>query len=346
MDPVGIILTVVLLAANFFFVGAEFSLIAARRSIIEPLALKGGRRARMTLWAIEHVSLMMAGAQLGITVCSLALGYVTKPLVKTAVEGPLTSVGVPEVLIDTISYVIAYAVVTYLHVVLGEMVPKNIALAGPERFALVLGPALVVIVRVFQPILWAMNATGNGVLRMFGVRPKNEVTSAFTRDEVAAMVGESREGGLLDRQDEQLLLGALRFEARTAGSVALALRDIESLPEHVTPAEIEEAAVDGFSRYPIRKNTGELAGYIHIKDVLGTTPADRDRPIDPSLIRKLPSFHSDDPVSQVLAKMQHSGAHLAAVHTGDEQQPVGIVTLEDMLEEFVGQIRDDSRSTA
>lgn len=344
MDPVGIVVTIILLAANFFFVGAEFSLIAARRSIIEPKAREGGRRARMTLWAIEHVSLMMAGAQLGITVCSLALGYVTKPLVKTAVEGPLSAVGVPEGGIDAISYVIAYAVVTYLHVVLGEMVPKNIALAGPERFALVLGPVLVVIVRVLQPLLWAMNAMGNGVLRLFGVQPKNEVTSSFTRDEVAAMVKESRENGLMDRTDERLLLGALGFEARTTGAVALPIDDVVALPEDVTPAAIESAAVDGFSRFPIRRREGGFLGYVHVKDILGTKVLDRDRPLKASLIRQLPAFYTKDSISSALKNMQRTGAHLATVHTGDDLHPVGLVTLEDMLEELVGQIRDDSRT--
>lgn len=345
MDTMGIVLTVVLLAANFFFVGAEFSLIAARRSIIEPHARSGGRGARMTLWAIENVSLMMAGAQLGITVCSLALGYVTKPLVKSAVEDPLLALGMPDAWIDGVSYALAYAVVTYLHVVLGEMVPKNIALAGPEKSALALGPALVVIVRILQPLLWVMNAMGNGVLRLFGVTPQNEVTSAFTRDEVSAMVEESRQGGLLDTDDERLLLGALRFDAHTAGAVALPIDEVTTVPAGVTPAQIEEAAVDGFSRYPVGGVSGGFVGYVHIKDVLGAAEEERDAPIRPSLIRDLPVFHVDEPVRSALTTMRRTGAHLAAVHSGDSHEPVGVVTLEDMLEELVGQIRDDSRSS-
>jgi CBS domain containing-hemolysin-like protein len=346
MDLFGIIATIVLLVANFFFVGAEFSLIAARRSVVEPKALEGGRPARMTLWAIENVSLMMAGAQLGITVCSLALGWVTKPMVQYAIEGPLQSWGVPAAMISVISYAVALAVVTYLHVVLGEMVPKNIALAGPERMALVLGPVLVVVVRVLQPVLWLMNATGNGILRMFGVQPKNEVTSTFTRDEVAGLVEESREGGLLDRRDEQLLLGALTFESRDISSVVIPIGRVRVLPETTTPAQVEEAAVEGFSRYPLRAETGALTGYVHIKDVIAMPEPQRSLPLERGTVRELPVFALDESVGPALRLMQREGAHLALVRDAGTGEIAGLVTLEDMLEELVGQIRDDSRTAA
>ena len=344
MDTAGIILTIVLLAANFFFVGAEFSLIAARRSIIEPLAQQGRRSARITLWAIENVSLMMAGAQLGITVCSLALGYVTKPMVVYALEGPFEAWGVPDGWIDPIAYAVALSVVTYLHVVLGEMVPKNIALAGPERMALVLGPVLVVVVRILQPLLWLMNSMGNGILRLFKVEPKNEVASAFTRDEVAGLVEESREGGLLDKQDERLLLGALTFEERSVESIVIPLDKVTTLPHGCTPDQIEQIAANGFSRFPVQASTGELTGYVHVKDLLGLGAADRARPLRTGLIRDLPRVRLDDGLRVSLRRMQREGAHLALAADGGGR-PYGIVTLEDMLEELVGQIRDNSRAS-
>lgn len=345
MDVLGIVATVLLLAANFFFVGAEFALISARRSIIEPLAREGNKRAKMTLWAIENVSLMMAGAQLGITVCSLALGYVTKPMVKYAVAGPFEAWGLSELWIDVLSYAIALALVTYLHVVLGEMVPKNIALSGPERTALAMGPALVVVIRVLRPVLWVMNACGNGILRLFKVTPKDEVTSAFTRDEVADLVSESREGGLLDGQDERLLMGALAFESRTVGSVAIPLPRVQTLPSGCTPAQVEAAAVNGFSRFPLVAPDGAWLGYVHVKDVIGADAERRERPISAGMVRELPRFRADKAVRPALTRMQREGAHLAlAVDAAGE--PVGVVTLEDVLEELVGQVRDDSRSAS
>lgn len=343
MDTAGIVLTVVLLAANFFFVGAEFSLIAARRSIVEPKAQEGGRGAKMTLWAIENVSLMMAGAQLGITVCSLALGYVTKPMIVYALQGPFEAWGIPATMIDTIAYIIAYALVTYLHVVLGEMVPKNIALAGPERMAFILGPALVVVVRALQPLLWTMNAMGNGILRLFKVQPKNEVASTFTRDEVAGLVGESREGGLLDHQDERLLLGALTFEERSVQSIVIPLHEVVTLPAGCTPEQIEKVAANGYSRFPVQAEDGHLNGYIHVKDLLGLEPAARTVPVPGGLVRELPRLHVEDHLQSSLRRMQRDGAHLALA-VDEAGHPYGVVTLEDMLEELVGQIRDDSRA--
>lgn len=341
-DLTGIIVTILLLVANFYFVGAEFALISARRSIIEPKAEHGSRSAKMTLWAIENVSLVMAGAQLGITVCSLALGYVTKPLVKYAVAGPFESIGIPVSWIDPLSYAIALALVTYLHVVLAEMVPKNMALAGPERMALILGPSMVVLVKVLRPVLWSMNAMGNLVLRAMGVTPKNEVASTFTRDEVANMVAESREGGLLDRQDERLLLGALSFDARTIGSVAIDFAVVKTLPVHATVAQVEETSAQGFSRFPLTDTTGTPVGYVHIKDVLGRDGTARLLPLEESVIRELPEFAPEQSVRPALQSMQRSGAHLALVRDSTTGAVTGLVTLEDMLEELVGQIRHDA----
>lgn len=344
-DGMGIALTLVLLALNAFFVGAEFSLISARRSVIEPKALEGNRAAKVTIRAMEQVSLMMAGAQLGITVCSLALGAISEPAIAHLLEVPFEAIGVPSALQHPIAFVIALSLVTYLHVVFGEMVPKNISLAGPERMAMILGPILMGIVTVLRPVLWAFNAIGNGVLRLLGVEPKDEVTSAFTQDEVAAMVSESREGGMLEDNDEALLLGALTFDQRSVANLVIPLAEVTTLPEGVTPTQAETAAMEGFSRFPVQAADGRLTGYIHIKDVLETEEDARDLPIDPERIRPLPAIRADQPLRQALTSMQTSAAHLGAA-TDADGTVIGIVTLEDMLEELVGQIRDDSRAAA
>lgn len=341
----GLALTLILLLLNAFFVGAEFALISARRSVIEPKALEGKWAAKVTINAMEHVSLMMAGAQMGITVCSLALGAISEPAIAHLLAVPFDALGVPEALVHPISFVIALSLVTYLHVVFGEMVPKNIALAGPERMALILAPILMGVVTVLRPVLWLLNGIGNVVLRMLGVTPKSEVTSVFTRNEVAAMVSESREGGLLEDNDEALLLGALRFEARSVANLVIPLERIASLPEGVTAAEAEVAAVEGFSRFPVRAADGSLTGYVHIKDLLDAVQEHRHEPIPAERIRALPRVGADEPLRQALTSMQDSGAHLGAA-TDETGEVIGIVTLEDMLEELVGQIRDDSRLAA
>ena len=339
----GLVLTVGLLLVNAFFVGSEFALISARRTIVEPKALAGSRAAKITLKAMENVSLMMAGAQLGITIASLALGALSEPAIAHLLEVPFAAIGVPDALLHPISFVIALSIVTYLHVVFGEMVPKNIALAGPERMAMLLAPPLVFIVTVLFPLLWVMNAIANMFLRLMKVEPKNEVTSVFTRDEVAALVEESRFGGMLDVSDERLLLGALTFEERDVSSVLIPLGTLTTLPVGFTPTQAEAAAVEGFSRFPVRADDGSLVGYVHIKDLLEIEAERRDLPMDPALLRALPDVRMDVPLRQALSAMQQSGAHLARA-VDASGATLGILTLEDVLEELVGQIRDDSRS--
>ena len=344
-DAVGLSLTVVLLLLNGFFVGAEFALISARRSTIEPKAAAGSRAARTTLRAMENVSLMMAGCQLGITVCSLALGALSEPAIAHLLEVPFAAAGIPEALVHPIAFAIALSLVTFLHVVIGEMVPKNIALAGPDRTALILGPPLAMIVTVLYPVIWFLQAISNGVLRLIKVQPKNEVTSAFTRDEVAGLVAESRQVGYLDVREEKLLIGALTFDDHDLTSVLIPMSGAAVLPVRTTPAEAEAtAAARGYSRYPVTSE-GEMTGYVHIKDLLETDPARRRRPIDQDLIRPLITVQRTDPIRQVLATMKNTGAHLATV-TDDTGTVLGIVALEDVLEELVGQIRDDSRRAA
>jgi CBS domain containing-hemolysin-like protein len=341
-----IAISVVLLAANAFFVGAEFALVSARRSVVEPRADEGNRLARIALGAMERVSLMMAGAQLGITICSLGLGYLGEPAIAHLLEGPFESIGVPEAAVHPIAFLIALSIVSFLHIVLGEMVPKNLALAGPERAALVLAPVLLVVVRVLHPAIASLNWIANMVLRAVGVHPKDEVTSAFTRDEVAGLVDESRREGLIDHHERRLLVGALKFEERDARSVLLPAETLETVSPDVTPDELERvAARTGFSRFPVSRD-GRLVGYLHLKDVLEFEDVHRNRPIAAEWIRPLASVRDTDRLRAVLTTMQRSGAHLAGVRTMDGDEVLGVVALEDVLEELVGEIRDEASAAS
>jgi CBS domain containing-hemolysin-like protein len=333
-------LSVLLLAGNAFFVGAEFALISARRSEIEPRAEAGSRAARVALAAMEDVSLMMAGAQLGITICSLGLGYLGEPAIAHLLEGPFEDAGVPESLVHPVAFTLALALIALLHVVLGEMVPKNIALAGPERAVLALAAPLMTVVRILRPGIALLNWIANRTLRAVGVEPKTEVTSAFTRDEVAGLVDESRREGLLDPGEERLLVGALQFEERDARAVLLPLDRLETVGAGATPHELEQAGVrTGFSRFPVRRD-GRLIGYLHLKDALAFDALQRRRPIAATRIRPLPTVRANDPLRSVLAAMQRSGAHMARVDDGPST--LGAVALEDVLEELVGEIRDEA----
>lgn len=339
-DLTAILLAVALLGFNAFFVGAEFALISARRTQIEPKAAAGSKMARTTLKAMENVSLMMAGAQLGITICSLGLGAVGEPAVAHVLEPLLERANVPEELTHPIAFAVALAIVVYLHVVLGEMVPKNIAIAGPDRAALVLGPPMVAIVTLLKPFIVALNAIANGTLRLLGVEPKDEITSTFTREEVASLVEQSRGEGLLAADEYDRLAGALGFTERTVESVLLPLDELTTLTRGASIAEVEDlCAATGFSRFPVRNGDQDLVGYLHIKDVLETDPERRERPIEDKWIHPFATVRNGDVLHDALETLQRRGAHMGRVVDGDGRT-LGLATLEDVLEELVGEIRD------
>jgi CBS domain containing-hemolysin-like protein len=339
-DYAAVLVAVALLAANAFFVGAEFALISARRTQIEPRAAEGSRAARSTLRAMEQVSLVMAGAQLGITMASLGLGAIGEPAVAHLLEPVFHVVGVPDGLLHPVSFVVALTVVVYLHVVLGEMVPKNIAIAGPERAALVLGPPMMLVVIVLKPVVVALNAIANTILRLIRVEPRDEVASAFTREEVASMVDESRGEGLIREDEYDRLAGALGFTERTVTDVLLPRESLVTVPQGATGADIEEVCAEtGFSRFPVASGTGELLGYLHVKDVLETDPERRLRPVDDKWIRSFATVRPGDVLHDSLSTLQARGAHMGRV-VGDDGGVLGLVALEDVLEELVGEIRD------
>jgi CBS domain containing-hemolysin-like protein len=341
-DWIGIVLLVVLLAGNAFFVGAEFAVMSARRSQIEPLAEHGGRAARTALWAMEHATLMLATTQLGITVCSLLILNVSEPAIHHVLEAPLALTGMSDDWIAGVAFAIALVLVTFLHVVFGEMVPKNLSFSLPDRAALLLAPPLVGIARVFRPIVVALNATSNGVVRLFGVKPVNEAVSTFTLDEVATIVDQStREGVLTDRTGT--LSNAFEFSAKKVADVSLGLETLVCLPQTATPADVERAvAKHGFSRYVIVDDTGEPVGYVHLKDVLDLERDGYDEPIPAWRFRRLVPLEPESDIEDALAVMRRSGGHVGRT-VGDDDETLGVVFLEDIIEELVGEVQDATR---
>lgn len=335
-----IVLAIFLLLGNAFFVGAEFALVSARRTQLEPRAEAGSRMAKTTIKAMENISLVIGVNQLGITICSLVLGAVGEPAVAHVIAPGLHAAHVPESLIHPISFVIALTVVVYLHVVLGEMIPKNIALAGPDRAALILGPPIWGIVTVLRPVVVVINAMASVILRLLGAKLTDEVSSTFTREEVAALVEESRGEGLLEADEYDRLAGALGFTEKTVGSVLMRPETLTTVQRGTTAADVEElCASTGYSRFPVVGDDGSLLGYLHIKDVLEPDERRRQRPLDDKWIRPFAPIGADDALHDALASLQRRGAHMGLV-VDDTGAVQGLVTLEDVIEELVGEIRD------
>ncbi len=335
----GIAWLFVLLAANAFFVGAEFAVIAAKRSQIEPRAEAGSRAAKTALWAMEHATLMLATSQLGITVCSLLILNVSEPAIKHMLEVPLGLTGLSAEWIAGIAFTIALLVVTYLHVVFGEMVPKNLSFSLPTRAVLFLAPPLVIVSRIFSPIIRGLNAIANGVLRLFRVEPKDEAASAFTLEEVETIVRQStREGLLTDATGA--LTAAFEFTTKVVSDVALPMDALTALPEDASALDLERAVAQrGFSRYVLVNDEGEPTGYLHLKDVIDLPDDERDDPVPPKRIRRLVSILASADLEVAMAIMRRSGAHLA--RSVDEQgRTTGVLFLEDIIEELVGEVQD------
>ncbi|GAB7007335.1 hemolysin family protein [Nocardioides sp. AN3] len=345
--PVGLLLTALLLAGNAFFVATEFALISARRSQIEPLAHRGSRIARTTLRAMEHVSAMVAGIQLGVTLCSVLLGAVAEPSIAHLLEPVLEALHAPHGLLHPLSFAIALGLVACLHVVLGEMVPKNITLAGPERAVLVLAPIMFALVSVVRPLIAMLDAIARGTLRLLRVEPKAEVESTYTLEQVAELVEESRGEGLLEAGEYDRLAGALGFTEKTVQAVVLPLTELTTVTRGASGADVEAlCAATGYSRFPVVESAdGGLVGYLHIKDVLEPDPDRRERPIEDKWIRPLAAVHPVDALHDALETLQRKGAHMARVVDAGGAT-IGVATLEDVIEELVGEIRDAAHGDA
>ncbi len=342
-DWLGILWLVLLLIGNAFFVGAEFAVMSARRSQIEPLAEEGSKRARTTLWAMEHVSLMLACAQLGITVCSLLILQVAEPAIHHLLVVPLEAAGIPEGIADGAAFGIALAVVTFLHVTFGEMVPKNISVSVADKAALFLAPPLVMVARIVHPVISTLNWTANHILRAMRIEPKDEVTSTFTLEEVQSIVQESTRHGLVD-DDSGLISGALEFSGQTAGTVMVPIDQLVTLSTGTTPEEFEKAVGrTGFSRFVLVDEDSNLTGYMHLKDVMSLPAEAYSRPITENKVRALANLTVDDEIEDALAIMQRTGSHLARV-MNREGVTLGVLFLEDVIEQLIGEIRDATQS--
>jgi CBS domain containing-hemolysin-like protein len=335
--------SLLLLFANGFFVAAEFALIASRRSKIERLAAAGDRKAATALRSVRELSFMLAGAQLGITMASLGLGAIAEPAIAHHLEDALHGiVELPSGVTHSISFVIALTIVVFLHMVVGEMAPKNIAISKPEESALWIAVPFRFYATVFRPFIYLLNAIANAGVRLFGVEPKDEIHSIHTAEEIGLMISESARGGLIDKHEHQLLEGAIRFWERDAASIMVPRTDLVAVRLDVTPAELEKIIVEtGHSRLPVyAQDLDHVVGFFHAKDLLRVEETEYDRPLRRSLIRQMLVVPESRQLHPLLVDMKRQRRHFALV-IDEHGGTAGVVTLENLLEELVGEIKDE-----
>jgi CBS domain containing-hemolysin-like protein len=337
---------VVLLVVNGYFVALEFAVVGSRRSKLEPLAAAGNRRARRSLDAVADLSTRLAGAQLGITVASLLLGLVGEPAVAVAFESLFEHIGVPEGVVRPLSFAIALGIVVFLHMLIGEMVPKNLALADPERALNLLAGVDRVYLAVARPVVRLLNAMGNGGVRLLGVEPRDELASAHTAEELAVVVAASRDEGVIEDSAAELITGVLDFARRSVGEVMVPRDAVCAIAATATVTEAEAVAVErGHTRLPVTGPGGldDVMGFVHAKDLIALAPSAAERRLPLRLVRDMLVVTVDRSLEDVMVGMRRSRVHFALVQD-QAGATLGIVTLDDLLEELVGDIVDELQS--
>jgi CBS domain containing-hemolysin-like protein len=339
------IVTLVLL--NGFFVGAEFALVRSRRTRLEGMARGGDRLAALALRATSNIPALLSASQLGVTLASLGLGFVAQTVLTGAVASALDHLPAPlEISVRVaVAGTVSFVVITYLHVVFGEIAPKAAALRHPEELARWLVPPLMLWAILVTPATALLVNSAQLVLRAFGQRePASSEESVHSPEELRLLVEQSQEGGALERQDAALIEGVFEFSEKNAREVMTPRTDIVALPVEATFDETLQAVNDGnFSRYPVYEETiDNIVGLVLAKDLL---KVDREAPF--SLLVVMRPVHvvpGSREVEEVLADFKRLKEHMAVV-LDEYGGTAGIVTMEDLLEEIVGEILDESDET-
>jgi CBS domain containing-hemolysin-like protein len=331
-----VLVTILLLLGNGVFVGGEFALIASRRTALEPLAATS-KRARWALSAMNQIPLMIAGAQLGITICSLGLGALAEPALAHVLEGPFEALGLPDNMLHPVAFVLALVIVVFMHTVVGEMVPKNITLAGPERTALILGPFMLAFCNATKPILNAMRWASRTVLTLWKIEATDAVKTVFTAEELAGMVTQARSEGLLGSEQYARIHAALGLNDRTAADTLRPWSGVTTVADDASPATIEAISTrSGRSRFPVvQRETRRVLGFVHVKDILGYAAGQRRLPIPAEIIRPLAVVPPERTLADLLLTMRRDRLHIVLVSDG--RRPLGVITLDDVIHAVVGE---------
>ncbi|WFE27460.1 hemolysin family protein [Solwaraspora sp. WMMD791] len=339
--------SVLLLALNGFFVAAEFALVASKRYRLEQAAATGSRAARAAVDGSRELSLMLAGAQLGITVCTLGLGALAEPAVERLVAPWLEAAGLPYAASHLIAFLFALALVVFLHLVVGEMAPKSWAITHPERSALLLALPFRAFARVSRPILFGLNAIANAVLRVFRVEPQDQLAQVHGPEELRILLEQSREHGLLPPDQHELLAKMLQLERITVRDVMQPVDQVVAVSRTDTAEQVESASRgSGRSRLVVAGDAGDLIGIVHVRDAVLANASGGAATAEALMSRPF-TLPATATVTEAVAAMRADQVQLALVTNGaGTDRPVGFVALEDLLEEVIGEFDDETDTAA
>lgn len=342
----GLVAAALLIAANGWFVAAEFAYVAVRKPKLEEQARGEGRRARRAGRALRvsrRLSFVLSGAQLGITVTSLVLGFLAEPAIAQALEPVFRSLGVGDAAISGISLVTALFLATSIQMVFGELVPKNLAIAKPEPFALALASGVLAYTRVARPVIRLFDGAANRLLRLLGIEPVEELGGGVTVEELDFIVEESARVGVLDERKALLLARALDFRERQAKEVMIPRPHVVSVPATASGRHLRELLRTPFSRFPVVAEEGdldEIVGVVHAEDLVRFPPDERDDVPLGGLVRTAVYVPETALVTTIIERLRVEGCEMAIV-VDEYGGTSGILTREDLAEELVGDIFDE-----
>ncbi|MEV4638415.1 hemolysin family protein [Actinoplanes sp. NPDC049548] len=335
-----VICSLLLLIGNGFFVAAEFALVASKRYRLEHAASEGSRAARAALDGSRELSLMLAGAQLGITLCSLGLGALAEPAIEHLLHPALHAAGLPDVPSAAVALLVALVVVTFLHLVIGEMMPKSWAITDPERSATLLALPFRGFVRLARPALLGLNALANLALKPFGVHPQDQLAQAHGPEEMNILLERSRAEGLIGAEQTELLTSMLKLQEMKVRDLLIPDEQLVTVAPDSSAAEVEEASLrSGRSRLAVVAPPGEVVGVVHVREAVRATttgiPATAEDLMDPPFV-----LDAGTTVTDAVTAMRAARAQLAMVTRRGER--VGFVALEDLLEQVIGEFDDET----
>ena len=327
---------------NGFFVLAEFSLVKVRHTRLAELSDKGSRRAAVALEVTSHLDAYLSACQLGITLASLGLGWLGEPAIAALLEPLFASWrGWSPVYTHTVSYVIAFSLITFLHIVFGELIPKSLAIQDSEKMSLLTAQFLKWFNKLFYPIIWAFNAVANSIMGLWGVEPANEADIAHSPEELKIMVEASEKYGFLDSTEGTILENVLDFSDRIASDVMVPRQDMVCLYLQDTVSQAVGVAMShGYVRYPLCDgNKDNVVGMIHMRDLLKLKGDEPSKKLY-DLKRNILIVPETNPISHLLQKMRSQRAHIALI-VDEFGGTAGLVTIEDLVEELSGEIYDE-----
>jgi putative hemolysin len=342
LSVLGLIGVAAFILANAYFVATEFALVAVRRTQIDLWVAEGRRGAVSAKLAIEHLDDAIAATQLGITAASLGLGWIGEPAVASLIEPLFRAIGLGSLIaVHSVALVVAFSLITFLHVVLAELAPKAVALEHPGQVALACARLLIVFGRVFRPVLRLLNGAGNAVVRLFGIQPAGHHHAVHSAEELSLLVSEARAAGKIRPYAGRILGNVFRLTRTRVRDVMVPREQVLAVEKSIETEDLLQVLREsGFTRIPVYEGTlDNVVGILHAKNLFQVYARHRAVVLG-DIIRPEPEIHPDLPVSDALRRFRRGRTHLAVVREKDG--PVlGVCTLEDVLEEIVGEIEDE-----